>query len=172
MLYEFIGHVLQLIVVQLCRGRFDVFEDDTDFESPGWHGSPKAEQWRGDDRDQVKREREEREHRKYDEREHRWSEDRDREESRRGGSGPLLPERVISSIRTRDEERDSDRDKDHRQGGRTNDDSSRHRERPLSGPLTSTGERTVVDNRPANGAQGPARPAPGMSLHLFPTDHT
>ncbi|KAH8972166.1 hypothetical protein BDL97_02G181500 [Sphagnum fallax] len=163
-------------------GRFDVFEDDTDFESPGWHGSPKAEQWRGDDRDQVKREREEREHRKYDEREHRWSEDRDREErehrkyderehrrledrdreeSRRGGSGPLLPERVISSVRTRDEERDSDRDKDHRQGGRTNDDSSRHRERPLSGPLTSTGERTVVDNRPANGAQGPARPAPG-----------
>jgi hypothetical protein len=64
------------------------------------------------------------------------------------------------------------RDKDHRQGGRTNDDSSRHRERPLSGPLTSTGERTVVDNRPANGTQGPARPAPGMSLHLFPTDHT
>ncbi len=130
MLYEFIGHVLQLIVVQLCRGRFDVFEDDTDFESPGWHGSPKAEQWRGDDRDQVKREREEREHRKYDEREHRSSEDRDREErehrkyderehrrledrdreeSRRGGSGPLLPERVISSVRTRDEERDSDR---------------------------------------------------------------
>ncbi|CAM6043937.1 unnamed protein product [Sphagnum compactum] len=172
-----------LIVVQLCRGRFDVFEDDTDFESPGWHGSPKAEQWRGDDRDQVKREREEREHQKYDEREHRWSEDRDREErehrkyderehrrledrdreeSRRGGSGPLLPERVISSVRTRDEERDSDRDKDHRQGGRTNDDSSRHRERPLSGPLTSTGERAVVDNRPANGAQGPARPAPGI----------
>ncbi len=64
------------------------------------------------------------------------------------------------------------RDKDHRQGGRTNDDSSRHRERPLSGPLTSTGERAAVDNRPANGAQGPARPAPGMSLHLFPTDHT
>ncbi|CAK9216963.1 unnamed protein product [Sphagnum troendelagicum] len=111
-----------LIVVQLCRGRFDVFEDDTDFESPGWHGSPKAEQWRGDDRDQVKREREEREHRKYDEREHRWSEDRDREErehrkyderehrrledrdreeSRRGGSGPLLPERVISKERSK-----------------------------------------------------------------------
>ncbi|CAK9872195.1 unnamed protein product [Sphagnum jensenii] len=111
-----------LIVVQLCRGRFDVFEDDTDFESPGWHGSPKAEQWRGDDRDQVKREQEEREHRKYDEREHRWSEDRDREErehrkyderehrrledrdreeSRRGGSGPLLPERVISKEKSK-----------------------------------------------------------------------
>lgn len=80
------------------RGRFDVFEDDNVLESPGWHGSPKNEHRRGDERDQTRKEREEREPRRFDERE--------RDESRRGGSGPLVPERVLSSIRGRDEEQD------------------------------------------------------------------
>jgi hypothetical protein len=88
------------------RGRFDVFEDDSDvLESPGWHGSPSAEQ--------GKRDREEKEHRKIDDRdrrdeqrEHKFLDERERDESRKGGSGPLVPERVLSSVRGRDEDRE------------------------------------------------------------------
>lgn len=70
-----------------CRGRFDVFEDDNILESPGWHGSPKHEQRRGEERDQTRKER-------------------DESESRRGGSGPLVPEKVVSGVRGRDEDHD------------------------------------------------------------------
>lgn len=80
------------------RGRFDVFEDDIDLESPRFHGSPKNENRRGDERDQTRKEREEREPRRFD--------DRERDESRKGGSGPLVPERVLASVRGRDEDQD------------------------------------------------------------------
>lgn len=83
-----------------------MFEDDSDvLESPGWHGSPSAEQ--------GKRDREEKEHRKVDDRdrrdeqrEHKFLDERERDESRKGGSGPLVPERVLSSVRGRDEDRE------------------------------------------------------------------
>ena len=63
-------------------------EDDTDLESPGWHGSSSA-------RDPIRKEREESVHRRFDERE--------RDESRRVSSGPLVPERVV---RGRDDDQD------------------------------------------------------------------
>lgn len=91
-----------------CRGRFDVFEDDNDLESPGWHGSPKSEHRKGDEREQVRKDREERDQRNFEEkecredkREQKFSEEKDRDESRKGFSGPLVPERA----------RDGDRDR-------------------------------------------------------------
>ncbi|KAG0579163.1 hypothetical protein M758_4G077900 [Ceratodon purpureus] len=103
-------------------GRFDVFEDDNVLESPGCYSSPSA-------RDQTRKEREEREHRRLDERE--------RDESRRGFSGPLVPERILSSVRGRDDDQD--------RHGRVSDRGS------FSGPLLPTGERATLDHRPANG---------------------
>jgi serine/threonine-protein kinase OSR1/STK39 len=129
-------------------GRFDVFEDDNILESPGWHGSPKHEQRRGEERDQRK--------------------ERDESESRRGGSGPLVPEKVVSGVRGRDE----DHDREHRHG-RVGDRGS------FSGPLLPTGERPLSDHRPANGVpratngskegseKGPAQKAPVLQKGRF-----
>lgn len=97
-----------------CRGRFDVFEDDNDLESPGWHDSPtdspRNGHRRGDEREQTRKEREERNQRKFDEsedqKEHEFSEQKERDEGRKSFSGPLIPERVLSSGRGRDEDRD------------------------------------------------------------------
>jgi len=129
-----------------------VFEDDSDvLESPGWHGSPSAEQ--------GKRDREEKEHRKIDDRdrrdeqrEHKFLDERERDESRKGGSGPLVPERVLSSVRGRDEDRE--REKEHRQSGRSADDSCRHR--AFSGPLLPSGERAASEYRLSNGVSRPS----------------
>ncbi|KAG0591959.1 hypothetical protein M758_1G207400 [Ceratodon purpureus] len=133
-------------------GRFDVFDDDNDLESPGWHGSPKGEHRKGDEREQVRKDREERDQRNFEEkecredkREQKFSEEKDRDENRKGLSGPLVPERA----------RDGDRDREHRQGGRAGDRGS------FSGPLLPTGERPGVDHRPANGVHGIPRPLSG-----------
>jgi hypothetical protein len=90
-----------------CRGRFDVFEDDNDLESPGWHGLSKSEHRKGDGQEQIKKDVEERDQRNLDEkecredkREQKLSEE-DRDESRKCFSGPLVPERG----------RDGDRDR-------------------------------------------------------------
>lgn len=100
----------------LCRGRFDVFEDDNDLEGPGRHGSPR-EHRKAEDREQPKREREEKEHRKTEDRdrreekEQRRVEDRlDRDDIRRVSSATLGPERVLPSLRSfPSDERERDR---------------------------------------------------------------
>ncbi|XP_024373407.1 uncharacterized protein [Physcomitrium patens] len=107
-------------------GRFDVFEDDNDMESPGWHYSPSR---RGFERDQTRKEREDT----------GSYEDRGRDDSRRGGSGPLVPERVLCGGRGRDDERD----REHRHG-RVSERGS------FSGPLLPTG-----DHRLSNGVSRP-----------------
>lgn len=96
-----------------CRGRFDVFEDDNDLESPGWHGSPRSEHRKGNEREQLRKDQEERAQRNSDEKEcreekrdYKLFEEKGKNESRKGCSGPLVPERVLTSARGRDEDRD------------------------------------------------------------------
>lgn len=134
-------------------GRFDVFEDYNDLESPGWHGLSKSEHRKGDGQEQIKKDGEERDQRNLDEkecredkREQKLSEE-DRDESRKCFSGPLVPECG----------RDGDRDREHHLGGRAGDRGS------FSGPLLPTGERPGVDHRPANGVHGISRPSNGTA---------
>ncbi|KAH8959971.1 hypothetical protein BDL97_06G105700 [Sphagnum fallax] len=150
------------------KGRFDVFDDNSDLESPGWHGSPKDTlKTTTEEQDQPlkQQEREERDHRKTEERElrensreQRRNEDRDRvDDAFLASSGSLVPDRAsLPSARGgREEDRERDREKDHRQVGRTGEEPVRslRRERSFSGSLTSTAERAVPDYRPANGVQ-------------------
>lgn len=115
--FKIVVSVGTLHVTFFYRGRFDVFDGDTDMESPGWNSSPRNEQRKGEEREPARKEREEKEHRKYDERERREElreqrrlEDRERDESRRvGGSGAPVPEHVFATARGRDEEKERDR---------------------------------------------------------------
>lgn len=128
----FVDHVVLAIHQPwcACRGRFDVFEDDTDLESPGNHGGLS----RSEDR-------------------------KDRELEREISRKPNVDRERTS----REEHRDHRRHESEqlRQVGRSADElASRHRER-ASMP---SGERAVLDQRPANGAQGGSRPSSGTSL--------
>ncbi|KAG0628450.1 hypothetical protein M758_1G027500 [Ceratodon purpureus] len=140
-------------------GRFDVFEDDTDMESPGNQGLSRSEDPARKDREdqrELRKSFNDRD-RREEHREHRRHEERDRDEARKCVSNSLVAER------NRAREDDRERDKELRQGGRLADDqTSRHRERAFSGPL-ATGERAVSDQRPANGVnQGASRPSSGI----------
>jgi hypothetical protein len=117
-----------LSIVYKCRGRFDVFDDNSDLESPGWHGSPKDTlKTTTEEQDQPlkQQEREERDHRKTEERElrensreQRRNEDRDRgdrsdrvDDAFLASSGSLMPDRALlpSARGGREEDRERDR---------------------------------------------------------------
>lgn len=51
--------------------------------------------------------------------------------------------------------------REHRQGGRAGDRGS------FNGPLLPTGEREVLDHRPANGVHGISKPSSGMRFSLL-----
>ncbi|CAK9230616.1 unnamed protein product [Sphagnum troendelagicum] len=122
-----------LRIVYKCRGRFDVFDDNSDLESPGWHGSLKDTlKTTTEEQDQPlkQQEREERDHRKTEERElrensreQRRNEDRDRgdrsdrvDDAFLASSGSLVPDRALlpSARGGREEDRERDSEPQHK----------------------------------------------------------
>ncbi|XP_024518443.1 serine/threonine-protein kinase BLUS1 [Selaginella moellendorffii] len=116
-------------------GRFDVFEDDLEMESPGWHEGMKVKV------DESESRREEKESRKIDEKDDKERRRLDGEEHRKSASGPLLPDRVLACFREEKE----------RLSVRGIDDLVRTRS-SFSGPLPCGF---------ANGSPGPSRASAG-----------